>query len=242
MPDVNSIQRRRLQQDLDNSSSSSIPPPRPLHTKTLSLPRSSSVVSMEGQLSSTASGYAATGSASSLDTKSFNGTPNHFLLPSSNHNRTMVEPRFTYPVPLQRLTQQHDFSLSDDIGLADLDMARHHLHHAHYDYNGNVLPRAGEQQQQQQLSFEADHYLDVDGQGTLKAQRTRSGYPPPNSRMVTHINTSGGSSGRHKARHKVDSYSRSRTAGLPAPDPYSHGSRSDRLEAGAAGDSITVDV
>ena len=53
------------------------------HSKTLSLPRSSSGLSieLEGQLSSTASGYAATGSGSSLDTKSFGAPqpPNHRL-------------------------------------------------------------------------------------------------------------------------------------------------------------------
>lgn len=83
------------------------------HSKTRSLPRSNSGLSTEGQLSSTASGYAATGSGSSLDIKSC-GAPN---LVNHKLEAQKLEPQYSYP--LQKLLAQPYNPETDDFDLLD---------------------------------------------------------------------------------------------------------------------------
>ena len=84
------------------------------HSKTQSLPRSNSGLSVEGQLSSTASGYAATGgSGSSLDVKSCD-TPNIV-----NHELEAQKLKAQYSYPLQKLLAQPYDPETDDFDLLD---------------------------------------------------------------------------------------------------------------------------
>ena len=124
LPSNSTLERQNSMPNVNHLRQSSNPTSgAPCHSKTLSLPRSSSGISIEGQLSSTASGYAATGSGSSLDAKSFIAPPlpNHKMesqyllqkLLAQQYTPDTTDFDLLDPPPLDQLQNYHGTSAAN---------------------------------------------------------------------------------------------------------------------------------